>query len=176
MKARTLRSVLLCLTVIVIAVGVVYSGLAANQSEADTKDAPGEAAKTIPLLPTVAAVGKAHFPHDFHIEELEIECVECHHETSAGELDVPHEEYFTDFWIDCESCHASGNGEPQSCSNCHHTQLSDIANETLSTKVVIHKNCWTCHDMGTGVDASEGCTICHEDMSMGVLDSEPEHG
>lgn len=113
-----------------------------------------------------AAIGAAVFPHDEHVEDFEIDCVECHHETNAAPLRFPHEDYFDDFWIDCRICHheqAPDAMGPRACSECHHTSNGNIADQTLSAKVVIHKNCWECHDTGTGAEASAACTDCHQD-------------
>ncbi|MFQ5605012.1 MAG: hypothetical protein ACE5HS_17220 [bacterium] len=49
----------------------------------------------------------------------------------------------------------------QTCSNCHHTSPANIADETLRSKVVIHKNCWQCHEIGQGAEASANCGFCH---------------
>jgi len=112
------------------------------------------------------AIGPAIFPHDEHVEDFEVECVECHHETNAAPLNFPHKDYFDDFWIDCKICHNQSSVTamgPRGCSECHHSRNGDIADETLSAKVVIHKNCWACHDVGTGADASATCADCHEE-------------
>jgi hypothetical protein len=114
------------------------------------------------------AVGPAVFPHDEHAQEMGIECVNCHHETNATPLSLPHKDYFADFWIRCSTCHHdSGTGAlaPKSCSTCHHSRHEDIADQTLSAKVVIHKTCWSCHSVGTGAEASSSCTHCHPDGS-----------
>ena len=115
--------------------------------------------------------GQVSFPHELHTE-MEIPCEDCHHETLAGGLSMPHPEYFEDFWIRCETCHhaAAEPGCPQACSACHHDSPTNIADETLSSKVVIHQSCWGCHPAGTGSDASRGCEFCH---SMEAR-SEPE--
>jgi hypothetical protein len=128
--------------------------------------APQDEAPTAPAGEDPAAIGAAIFPHDEHVEDFEIECNECHHETNAAPLNVPHKDYFEDFWIDCKICHNDQGGtsmEPKGCSECHHSPNGDIADETLSAKVVIHKNCWECHDTGTGVEASATCADCHEE-------------
>jgi DnaJ-class molecular chaperone len=73
-------------------------------------------------------------------------------------------EYFNDLWINCGTCHHKAGAEalgPQACSTCHHAKNGDIADETLSAKVVIHKNCWSCHEVGTGANASAACKTCH---------------
>ncbi len=117
-----------------------------------------------PVITSPSSAGEVVFPHQQHIEEFEIECKDCHHETNAAALEMPHENYFDDFWIDCKICHhegGSGKLQAQSCSKCHHTNPVNIADETLSSKVVIHKNCWECHDVGTGSEASENCSMCH---------------
>ncbi len=111
-----------------------------------------------------SAVGAANFPHEKHFTELEIACSQCHHETNAKPLKVPHPEYFHDLWIDCGICHRPEGQpalEPQACSTCHHAQNGNLADETLSAKVVIHKNCWSCHEVATGSAASTSCKGCH---------------
>ena len=109
-------------------------------------------------------IAKASFPHDKHVSEFEVECVTCHHETDAKPLSLPHQNYFDDLWIDCGTCHHKAGAEalgPQACSTCHHAKNGDIADETLSAKVVIHKNCWSCHEVGVGASASATCKTCH---------------
>lgn len=111
-----------------------------------------------------SAAGTVSFPHLFHAEDLEIPCVDCHHETNAGGLEMPHAEYFEDFWIRCESCHAEGvvRTPSRACSDCHHDSPVTIADETLSSKVVIHQSCWGCHEVATGAEASASCVNCHQ--------------
>jgi hypothetical protein len=135
--------------------------------------APAFVSKDVSKLDTVgmpdeiispSSVGEVTFPHLFHYEYLEIECEECHHEINAAKLITPHDEYFNDFWIDCNICHYGNEKarmEAQTCSECHHTHPYGIADETLSAKVVIHKNCWECHEVESGVAASESCEMCH---------------
>ena len=111
-----------------------------------------------------ARIPPANFPHEKHAGELEIACVQCHHETNAGPLSIPHQNYFDDLWIDCGTCHRKAGVpalEPQACSACHHAGKGDIGDETLSAKVVIHKNCWSCHEVGVGAKASAACKTCH---------------
>jgi len=117
-----------------------------------------------PIIKSPSSIGEVAFPHQFHFEDLEFECQTCHHETNASTLKMPHEDYFEDFWIDCRICHkaaGTSSSQPQSCSNCHHDSPTDIADETLSAKVVIHKNCWQCHEMEKGEKASQSCSVCH---------------
>jgi len=143
---------------------------------ADSEEAEGSAPEAIEAevegaAPPVAQrptsmMGELIFDHEMHADELELECDECHHETNAVPLDFPHEAYFHDLWIDCGACHheaGSTDLEPQSCYECHDTKLRDIADERLSPKVILHKNCWTCHEVETGVEASESCELCHEE-------------
>lgn len=117
-----------------------------------------------------SSVGAVNFPHQQHYEDFEIECKECHHETNAAELKFPHDNYFDDYWIDCKICHHQ-TGEitlaAHSCSKCHHDSPANIADETLSSKVVIHKSCWGCHEMETGVEASQSCKFCHTGTEIG---------
>lgn len=116
------------------------------------------------VIKSPSAIGEVSFPHRYHIDELEIECSTCHHETNAVRLHFPHEDYFDDFWIDCTICHrqtADTQLMPQACSKCHHASPTNIADETLSSKVVIHKNCWSCHEAEKGEEASRSCSFCH---------------
>ena len=117
-----------------------------------------------PIIKSPSSIGEVAFPHQFHYEDLELECQTCHHETNASTLQMPHEDYFDDFWIDCIICHkedGSTVSEPQSCSNCHHDSPMNMADETLSAKVVVHKKCWECHELEKGEKASQSCLACH---------------
>ncbi len=112
-----------------------------------------------------SSVGDVLFPHNVHVEDEEMECIECHHQIHAMELDTPHPDYLTSSWISCQTCHNSKTDEQSmdfNCSDCHHSETDNIADETLSSKVVIHKSCWECHETGTGAEASEVCSDCHE--------------
>ena len=126
---------------------------------------PGPKGRELPgMAAGWAPIGKANFPHEKHAGEFEVPCVKCHHETNAKPLSIPHQNYFDDLWIDCGTCHHKAGAEalgPQACSTCHHARNGDIADETLSAKVVIHKNCWSCHEVGTGANASAACKTCH---------------
>ena len=120
-------------------------------------------------LPTTtrspSSVGAVTFDHEFHSENLKLECKSCHHETNASTLRMPHKDYFDDFWIDCRTCHKTNGkavSEPQSCSTCHHDSPTNIADETLSSKVVTHEKCSECHELGRGATASKSCATCHE--------------
>ncbi len=145
-----------------------------SQSAADAEDQAELTAGAVTsegrsAPPSVAArsasmMGDVIFDHEEHADEMEIECVECHHETTAAPLDYPHEQYFHDLWIDCDACHReSGAAEhgPQSCHDCHDTKARDIADERLSSKVILHQTCWKCHEVETGAEASESCQMCH---------------
>lgn len=120
-----------------------------------------------------SSAGQVAFPHRLHFEELGIDCGDCHHETNAAILQIPHQEYFRDFWIHCETCHqGSENPElPHACGDCHHTPPVDIADETLSAKVVIHRSCWACHEVGTGQEASRSCGSCHAGPRAGLQEA-----
>jgi hypothetical protein len=111
-----------------------------------------------------SSVGNVVFPHIVHVKDLKMECAECHHQIHAMDLDTPHPDYMASSWINCKICHNT-NSETRKkyykCSDCHHSDLDNIADETLSSKVVIHKSCWKCHETGTGAEASEGCGNCH---------------
>lgn len=111
-----------------------------------------------------SSFGDVLFSHSVHVKELEIECAECHHQVHAVVLDTPHPDYLSASWINCQSCHEAASQDSKEyykCSDCHHSDPDDISDETLSSKVVVHKSCWKCHESGTGVQASHGCSDCH---------------
>ena len=111
-----------------------------------------------------SSVGEVVFHHEMHTRDLSIKCAECHHQINAKQLNTPHPDYLKSSWINCAICHNEAEKLKQkaySCSACHHAKPVNIADETLSTKVVIHKQCWRCHQVGTGKDASKGCEKCH---------------
>jgi hypothetical protein len=71
--------------------------------------------------------------------------------------------------LDCGICHHPAQDRPrvaQSCASCHHCP-ADCADETLSVKVVVHTNCWRCHEGGTGAKASATCVFCHSGPKRG---------
>ena len=147
---------------------VWLTGADSEEVEEESASAAIEAARdgTAPLLERrrSSIMGDLIFDHEMHAEEMELECGECHHETNAVPLGFPHEQYFDNFWIDCDTCHhavGSPNLAARSCYDCHSTKLRDIADERLSPKVILHQNCWTCHEVETGVEASESCELCH---------------
>lgn len=128
--------------------------------------APASAAPEAPVpaeIVSPTSVGEVVFSHLRHVEELGFACTECHHETRAAVLAMPHPQYFADFWIDCKVCHREGSAPlvPQACSVCHHSSLSNIADQTSSAKVAIHRSCWRCHESGSGQKATANCAFCH---------------
>jgi hypothetical protein len=136
---------------------------------ADTSSDDGANSAMLETIVSPSHSGEVTFLHRQHFEELEIECEACHHETNAATLEFPHDAYFEDFWIDCKICHsesATAPASPQACSKCHHDSPVNLADETLSAKVVIHKNCWECHGTEKGVDASVNCAFCHSGPKM----------
>jgi hypothetical protein len=109
-----------------------------------------------------SAVGEVVFQHQKHLGDRSINCVECHHQINAKTLKSPHPEYLTSTAVNCQTCHKDRETTVYSCSQCHDAKRRDIADETLSAKVVIHKQCRKCHDVGTGQDASKSCALCHQ--------------
>jgi hypothetical protein len=136
------------------AIVLVAANLPANSAPGDM---PSE--KSYP-----SSVGEVTFHHQMHIKDLGIKCVECHHQINAKKLVTPHPDYFQSSSIKCEICHNESEKIKQSaysCSACHRTNPMNIADETLSAKVVVHQKCWKCHAVGTGKEASKGCEKCH---------------
>jgi hypothetical protein len=108
-----------------------------------------------------SSVGKVCFPHKLH---LKMGCTKCHHEVHAEALDTPHPDYLTSSQANCQTCHDANpdtDANDRKCSGCHHSEPENISDETLSSKVVLHKSCWQCHKTATGAEASKGCSKCH---------------
>ena len=134
---------------------------AAPSRAAPVKSAPLEIPSEIRIP---SAVGQVVFRHQMHIKDLGVKCVDCHHQINAKALSTPHPDYFGSSWINCKTCHGGSEKIAQNayvCSECHKTKPKNIADETLSAKVVVHKQCWKCHAMSTGREASNGCEKCH---------------
>ncbi len=132
--------------------------LAANSpARSDALEIPSE--KSFP-----SSAGEVVFHHQMHIKDLGIKCAGCHHSINAKKLKTPHPDYLKSPSIKCEICHAESekiNQKAYTCSECHRTNPKNIADETLSAKVVIHKQCWKCHAVGTGKESSAVCEKCH---------------
>jgi len=139
------------------AAAIVLLLSASLPSRSDTMAIPEE--KSFP-----SSVGEVLFHHQMHIKDLTVKCVECHHSIDAKRLVTPHPEYLKSSSIKCEICHGDSEATRQSaysCSGCHNKSPMNIADETLSAKVVIHQQCWKCHPVGTGKEASVACKKCH---------------
>lgn len=111
-----------------------------------------------------SSVGEVTFLHQAHTEDRAIGCVECHHQINAKALKTPHPDYLQSSWINCKACHQEKKPVKPSvyaCSTCHPASPTSIADETLSAKVVIHKQCWNCHAVSTGKEAAKSCESCH---------------
>jgi len=149
----------LCVTFLPVSAQEVEQAEAAQE-----KAAPEKRAKR-PKLPNIitfeSSVGDVDFPHRVH---QKMGCQKCHHQIHAKDLITPHDEYLTYSWVNCQDCHDESQNHSiyYGCAKCHHSNLENIADETLSAKVVVHKNCWNCHLSGTGVEASERCSYCHK--------------
>jgi len=155
---------------------VVFAAAVKCDAAEPPQAAPGgkpAAAKTssnavAPGIPTEirirSSVGDVLFRHEMHVRDLSVKCVDCHHQINARPLSTPHPDYFSSSWINCTTCHeAAGTPSKKTyvCSKCHQTMPKNIADETLSAKVVVHKQCWKCHATGTGKEASNACNKCH---------------
>jgi hypothetical protein len=151
---------------------LAFSALSHAQEVQQTGTAPEKAPSDSPTVDSdlpdeitmESSVGRVVLPHDIHVKDKKLKCVVCHHQIHAVELDTPHPDYLDASGSNCQTCHGT-NSETRKkyykCSKCHHSDPDDISDETLSSKVVIHKSCWKCHEAGTGVEASKGCSDCH---------------
>lgn len=151
---------------VLIAFSLPASSQAPEPADSARQEAPVDKAAKRPRMPTVitfeSSVGNVNFPHRKH---QKMGCQKCHHQIHAKELHIPHESYLTYSWVSCPECHnedSETSTRYYGCGRCHHSNLANIADETLSAKVVLHKNCWKCHLSGTGAQASEKCAFCHE--------------
>jgi hypothetical protein len=128
----------------------------------DTAAAPSPSRPKMPNVITFeSSVGNVHFPHRVH---QKLGCQKCHHQIHAKDLVTPHPAYLTYSWVNCDDCHnkeSETNTSYYGCAKCHHSNLQNIADETLNAKVVVHKSCWKCHVSGTGAKASANCVFCH---------------
>ena len=151
---------------------IVFVAASLSSQAAPSQAAPSQAVPSSAATPAIppeiifpSSVGEVIFPHQMHISNLGIKCVECHHAINAKTLVTPHPDYLKSSWINCAICHnnKSGTIKPKAyaCSECHHSNPSNVADETLSAKVVIHKKCWSCHQVSVGKEASKGCQLCH---------------
>jgi hypothetical protein len=137
---------------------------AQDPAGATLQEEPAAAPTKRPKLPNVivfeSSVGEVRFPHRVH---QKMGCQKCHHQIHAKDLATPHDEYLTYSWVNCRDCHneAENHSTYYGCAKCHHSNLENIADETLNAKVVVHKSCWKCHLSGTGAEASERCSYCH---------------
>ena len=147
-----------------------FSQLSFSQEAAQTETTPLKEAVSTPLSepPEITCdirfeltAGDVCFPHKSH---RKLGCNKCHHQYKAKALETPHPDYLTSSWKSCQSCHNEESGQQKRarlCSSCHFSDPDNIADETPSSKVAIHKSCWKCHDSGTGAAASKGCADCH---------------
>lgn len=109
----------------------------------------------------LSSVGDVCFPHRTH---RKLGCETCHHQSRAKPLVTPHPDYLTSSWHSCESCHdpdTASQKRYRNCLSCHLPDPDNIADETPSSKVALHENCWKCHEKGTGAEASKRCPDCH---------------
>jgi hypothetical protein len=138
------------------------TGQAESASQKTTANLPAVRPKMPNVITFESSLGNVHFPHRIH---QKMGCKNCHHQIHAKELNTPHEEYLGYSWVSCHDCHYVGSetdGSYYGCAACHHSNLQNIADETLNAKVVVHRSCWKCHLSGTGAEASEKCSFCHK--------------
>ena len=171
-----MRRTCVCLAAAVLMVlSLPAHSLEARQAQTIPEKTEGDSPATVNDVPEKitmeSSVGNVLLPHEVHVKKVKLKCSVCHHQIKAEELETPHPDYLTSSWISCQTCHAKNSeftGKYYKCSVCHHSEPNDIADETLSAKVVVHKSCWKCHKSGTGVKASEGCGQCHEQHEIKV--------
>ena len=176
----------ICLAAVLLIFWILpLGGLAQDSAPEGAKEPPKASAPATkrPRIPKSitfeSALGDVEFPHRAH---MKIGCQDCHHQIRAEKLETPHEAYLGYSWVTCQDCHreeAASVKDDYGCTQCHHTELENIADETLSSKVVLHTSCWKCHLSGTGPEASARCGFCHalqEEETPVVLETKPNDG
>lgn len=114
------------------------------------------------------------FPHDYHLEEEELECSECHSgvESSASVADR--------FLPDMETCGSCHDVEDGDCSQCHTVEDDPLPlSESLATSGLVFSHnrhlqsisdCYSCHRHIPEDDGEEvypawtekDCSACHK--------------
>jgi len=153
---RTVLVALLACVVFAVGAAVAVGGGETTGAAAPTAGPPETV--TFP-----SHVGEVLFPHAMHVEDLGIDCTDCHHPVTAPKLDTPHPETFEGCSVRCDTCHGRATSEPADhrCSTCHPATVDAAHDAIPSTKVALHRTCFTCHEVGTGPDASASCENCH---------------
>lgn len=161
MNKLLLLVVLLTFTLPPVSIHSQETDAAASARQEEPAKPPARRPKMPKVITFESSVGNVSFPHKVH---QKMGCQKCHHQIHAKDLVTPHDEYLTYSWVSCRDCHDESQNHSiyYGCAKCHHSNLENIADETLSAKVVVHKSCWNCHLSGTGVEASERCSFCHE--------------
>ncbi|KAB2963428.1 MAG: cytochrome c3 family protein [Thermoanaerobaculia bacterium] len=142
--------------------GLLLAAGAPIASRAEDERAP--AAAPPETIRWESTAGEVVFAHLMHSEDFGADCVACHHETSAVGLELPHPDYFDDFWIDCATCHGGSKERAalDRCATCHPERPTGPHVEMPTVKVAIHRSCWSCHEQGTGAEATGQCSFCHQ--------------
>lgn len=149
-------------TVMVVAAVAVLGVAAARAADENANTAPAAQAQPPKIVVFPNRVGEVDFPHAMHIDDLGIDCGDCHHPVRAPELQTPHPQYFKECQVPCSTCHrADGTTEAShNCASCH-KEAGPKSGKMLSSKVALHQMCGNCHEIGTGEDASKSCSFCH---------------
>lgn len=128
---------------------------------------------------------------DFHDEEVEAKCSQCHQEleeddcsfchASVVELEFTHEPAED---MDCTSCHDESDypkyelledfrEDPEACLMCH-GDIEELMGEVENIHAPIEESCLICHDPHSAanpfmipVRTKELCMNCHEDIKEG---------
>jgi len=114
--------------------------------------------KGLPDIMTDTSVGGIHFDHQFHIEDMELSCRDCH----FGVVHNPATK--TDRMNTCAECHEAEGSGPllADCTTCHEAQLA--MNAGTGAEGVDG-------DPGYMYEAKVNCTDCHSGVEDGVYRS-----
>jgi len=138
------------LAVLTAAVGLAAGGSGSVPAPPDTVKFPSH-------------VGEVVFPHALHVDDLGIDCQDCHHRVTAPELTTPHPTYLEQCSGSCDACHGRKADEAcdHNCGHCHSKVINVAHDRVPSPKVALHRTCGACHEIGTGPQASAVCSNCH---------------
>ena len=130
----------------------------------------------IPLMLVVAqAQNNILFPHQLHIDDVELSCEECHNgvaETDGKTWDILPKMDFCgechDIEDDCSYCHADGSN-PQSYNKYWKSSGLDFSHKLHLNK---YDDCYKCHDYIAEDDGTDDsylwnmtdCQACHMDL------------
>ncbi len=145
--------------------------------ECQTCHMPGDESE--PILPTITVCGDCHddgevalpirkaasgevdwsFSHDFHIDDVGLECADCHQGVIDGK--VSKSGRWSPGMHSCQSCHRD-NGVEQVCADCHSRLDKDVRPGPQDSVLLDHTVSWNLRHGEIARASDELCSYCHE--------------